>query len=144
MRLTGSPSGRRNARKLRTQMAPPEIALWQALRASEAPLRLRRQHAAGDDVLDFYCAPARLAIEVDGEAHERGDRPQQDARRDAWLASNGGRVLRYSARDVLANTEGVLTHLIRIALERLDAARGARRPPLRRLRRHLPLAGEDR
>eukprot|EP01136_Pigoraptor_vietnamica_P023035 Opistho-1_new@6312 len=87
MRLEGSEGGRRNARRLRREMTPPEIGLWLALRDNAENLRFRKQHAAGSYVLDFYCAPAKLAIEVDGEAHERGDRPERDAARDAWLAS---------------------------------------------------------
>jgi very-short-patch-repair endonuclease len=31
----------------------------------------RRQHPIGPYVLDFYCAKARLAIEIDGMSHER-------------------------------------------------------------------------
>ncbi|WP_204270871.1 DUF559 domain-containing protein, partial [Escherichia coli] len=66
-------------------------------RAAQEPAwpRFRKQHAAGPYVLDFYCAPAMLAIEVDGEAHARGDRPARDATRDAWLAEQGVKVLRY-------------------------------------------------
>src|ERR1700754_878024 len=108
MRLEGSGSGRRNAKRLRKVMTPPEIGLWLALRSNEAGLRFRKQHAAGDYVLDFYCAPARLAIEVDGEAHNRGDRPVRDTIRDAWLATRGVRTLRYPAAEVLTNLEGVV------------------------------------
>jgi very-short-patch-repair endonuclease len=89
MRLEGSDGGRRNAKRLRKEMTPPEIALWVALRRNRHALRFRKQHPAGDYVLDFYCAPARLAIEVDGEAHARGDRPARDAIRDAWLGAQG-------------------------------------------------------
>jgi very-short-patch-repair endonuclease len=64
--------------------------------------------------------PAKLAIEVDGEAHARGDRPARDAIRDEWLASQGVRVLRYPARDVLTNLEGVVRQIIAIAIERRD------------------------
>ncbi|MDT8758625.1 endonuclease domain-containing protein [Sphingomonas psychrotolerans] len=120
MRLDGSGSGRRNARRLRKEMTPPEVALWLALRANSAGLRFRKQHPAGDYVLDFYCAPAMLAIEVDGEAHARGDRPVRDATRDAWLASQGVRVLRYAASDVLSNLEGVMRQIIAVAMRRRD------------------------
>ena len=87
MRLTGSDNGRNNAKRLRKTMTAPEIGLWLALRRNDDGLRFRKQHAAGDYVLDFYCAPARLAVEVDGEAHSRGDRPMRDAVRDAWLSA---------------------------------------------------------
>ena len=45
----------------------------------------------------------RLGIEVDGEAHDRGDRPQRDASRDAHLESMGFTMLRIPAREVLGN-----------------------------------------
>jgi len=118
MRLEGSGAGRRNAKRLRQEMTPPEIALWLALRRSGDGLRFRRQHPAGNYVLDFYCAPAMLAIEVDGAAHEGGDRPARDARRDAWLASQGVQVVRYPAREVLANLDGVVRQIIAIAKDR--------------------------
>jgi very-short-patch-repair endonuclease len=120
MRLEGSGSGRRNAKRLRKEMTPPEIALWLALRRNDAGLRFRKQHGADDYVLDFYCAPARLAIEVDGEAHSCGDRPMRDAVRDAWLVTQGVRVLRYPAIDVLSNLDGVVREIIAVALERRD------------------------
>lgn len=120
MRLEGSGNGRRNARRLRKEMTPPEIGLWLALRRNLEGLRFRKQHSAGDYVLDFYCAPALLAIEVDGEAHARGDRPARDAVRDAWLASQGVRVLRYPASDVLTNLEGVVRQIIEVATHRRD------------------------
>jgi very-short-patch-repair endonuclease len=118
MRLGGSEYGKRNAKRLRKEMTPPEIGLWLALRKNEAKLHFRKQHAVDDYVLDFYCARAKLAIEVDGEAHACGDRPERDAVRDAWLASQGLRVLRYSATDVLINLDGVVRQIVSIALER--------------------------
>ncbi len=120
MRLEGSGSGRRNAKRLRKIMTPPEIGLWLALRQNDAGLRFRKQHAAGDYVLDFYCAPSRLAIEVDGEVHARGDRPVRDTLRDAWLSGQDVRVLRYPASEVLTNLEGVMQQIIAIARKRRD------------------------
>ncbi|MCM8730663.1 endonuclease domain-containing protein [Hephaestia sp. MAHUQ-44] len=105
-------------------MTPPEIALWLALRQNDAGLRFRKQYPAGDYVLDFYCAPARLAIEVDGEAHSRGDQPARDARRDAWLAVKGVAVLRYPARDVLSHLDDVVRQIVAIALDRREQPQG--------------------
>jgi len=118
MRLDGADGGRRNAKRLRQQMTPPEIGLWLALRRNEHGLRFRKQHPAGNYVLDFYCATVRLAIEVDGEAHARGDRPARDAVRDAWLSDQGVRVLRYPAEQVLTNLEGVVAQIMAIAVAR--------------------------
>ena len=118
MKLEGSLPGRNNATRLRKQMTPPEIALWLALRANDEGLRFRKQHAAGPYVLDFYCAPARLAIEVDGESHNHGNRPQRDATRDAWLVTQNIQVLRYPAREMLANLDDVVRQITSVALQR--------------------------
>ncbi|NYT42556.1 DUF559 domain-containing protein [Sphingomonas sp. R-74633] len=124
MRLDGSDDGRRNAKRLRQQMTPPEIGLWLALRGNAQGLRFRRQHPAGNYVLDFYCATARLAIEVDGEAHARGDRPERDAARDSWLSGQGVRVLRYPAEAVLNNLEGVVLQIMAVAVARRELIAG--------------------
>ena len=79
----------RNARKLRRKMTLPEVILWHSLRQRPAGLKFRRQHPTGPYVLDFFCTDARLAIEVDGEAHSFADRPQRDEARDEWLRSAG-------------------------------------------------------
>jgi very-short-patch-repair endonuclease len=72
------------ARSLRRTLSLPEAMLWVRLRgrASGSPA-FRRQHPIGPYVLDFYCAKARLAIEIDGLRHDTGDGPQRDPRRDA-------------------------------------------------------------
>ena len=67
----------RNARKLRRKMTLPEVILWHWLRQRPEGLKFRRQHPTGPYVLDFFCSDARLAIEVDGEAHSRGNRPDR-------------------------------------------------------------------
>ena len=118
MRLEGSLQGHTNAKRLRKQMTPPEIALWLALRANEEGLRFRKQHAAGPYILDFYCAPARLAIEVDGEAHNHGNRPERDATRDVWLVAQNIHVLRYPTREMLANLDDVVRQITSVALQR--------------------------
>lgn len=102
-------------------MSLPEVLLWQVLRSQPGGYRFRRQAPAGDYVLDFYCAPARLAIEVDGEAHSRGDRPGRDLVRDAWLEQRGVRVLRVRAEDVLRDLDSVVRYIL--------AEVGARFPP---------------
>lgn len=129
MRLGASNHSRQNAKHLREEMTPPEIALWLALRKNNAGLRFRKQHPAGPYVLDFYCAPALLAIKVDGEAHARDDRPDRDANRDAWLKARGVRVLRYTATDVLRHTEGVVRQTLEVAIDRRAKLQAARRPP---------------
>jgi very-short-patch-repair endonuclease len=121
------------ARQQRRQLTPPEYKLWQVLRQRPGGLRFRRQHPIGDKLsLDFFCNAAALAIEVDGEAHERGDRPVRDARRDAWVASVGIETLRIPAQEVFRNLEGVVQAIVTRAAERLappPLAQGRERSP---------------
>ena len=102
----------RRARSLRRKMTLPEVLLWQHLRHRPEGLKFRRQHPAGPYVLDFYCEEARLCVEVDGEAHDRGDTPNADARRNDWLKEAGIDTLRLAAREVLGNMDGVMQMII--------------------------------
>jgi very-short-patch-repair endonuclease len=108
-------------------MSLPEILLWRELRDRPGGLKFRRQHPSGPYTLDFYCNDARLAIEVDGEAHEHGDRPEKDLARDAWLAEAGIETLRMPAIDVLHDLESVLRTILSQATERLPPNHPARR-----------------
>jgi very-short-patch-repair endonuclease len=108
MRVKGGPRTKENARKLRRSMSLPEVLLWRELRKRLDGVQFRRQHPAGSYVLDFFCATANLAIEVDGEAHNRGDRPERDIARDDWLTRQDIRVMRVTANEVLKNLDGVL------------------------------------
>ena len=64
-------------------------------------------------VLDFYCAKAKVCIEIDGIAHDMGDRPHRDEHRDAWLAGEGIEVLRISATEVLRSPEEIAEGIVR-------------------------------
>lgn len=80
------------AKRLRRAMTLPEVILWTRLRGDGLhPLRFRRQPPIGRYVLDFYCASARLCIEVDGRAHDNTDVVARDLRRDHWLARRRSR-----------------------------------------------------
>ena len=100
------------ARALRKTMTLPEVLLWNLLRRNPEGIHFRRQHEIGDYVLDFYCASARLCIEVDGIAHDIGDRPVRDTVRDHWLEQQGIEVARIVAVDVLKSPEDVAAMLV--------------------------------
>ena len=105
MRVKGVRSAKENARKPRRSMSLPEVLLWRELRKKANGRQFRRQHPAGPYVLDFFCATSNLAIEVDGEAHSRGDRPERDVSRDDWLRAQGIQVMRIPAVEVLKNLD---------------------------------------
>jgi very-short-patch-repair endonuclease len=93
-------------------MSLPEVLLWRELRKRPHGLKFRRQQAATRYVADFYCHSANLAIEIDGEAHSRGNAPEWDVRRDSELSRQGVRVFRIPAYEVLENLEGVVQSII--------------------------------
>ena len=101
-----------NARRLRREMSLPEVLLWKELRKRPGGFKFRKQHPAGVYVLDFFCAEARLAIEVDGAAHDMGDRPERDIARDRWLGEKGVAVLRIVACDVLSDLEACVRLIV--------------------------------
>ncbi|HEY0014381.1 MAG TPA: endonuclease domain-containing protein [Allosphingosinicella sp.] len=115
----GNAASVRRARRLRRTMSLPEVLLWQVLRQRPNDLKFRRQHASGPYDLDFFCSDARLCIEVDGEAHNRGDRPARDAVRDEWLAAAGIKTLRIPATEILKNLDGVIAGILAEAAARL-------------------------
>ena len=69
----------------------------------------RRQATIGPYYVDFACHTNRLVIELDGGQHASGVQAGRDVERDAFLRSNGYRVLRFWNNDVMQNVEGVLT-----------------------------------
>ena len=101
------------ARDLRRRLTPPEARLWFAIKGGKLDgLKFRRQHPIGPYVLDFYCAAAKLAVEVDGQGHDHPDQIAADARRTAWLAAQGVAVIRFAAEDVRVNLDGVLEAIL--------------------------------
>ena len=120
----------KNARQLRRDLSLPEKLLWVRLRGAE--VRFRRQHPIGPYVLDFYCAAAKLAIEVDGTAHDFGNRPRRDEVRTEWLKHQGMEVLRIPAAEVLADPDAVADALIKMCVaEPLHHPAGLDGPPPR-------------
>ena len=104
---------RRRAKALRRDMSLPEVLLWVQIRNRlQGQLKFRRQHPVGPYILDFYCAEANFALEVDGQVHDTGTHPQRDHYRDMWLAGQGIRVLRIPAIEVLRNMDGVISMII--------------------------------
>jgi len=110
--LTGPKATVVKARNLRRDLSLPECLLWRALRLRPGGFKFRRQHPAGPYVLDFFCAGARLAVEVDGVAHDMGDRLERDSVRDQWLAAQGVTVLRIPACHVLSDVGNVIDQIV--------------------------------
>ena len=100
---------------MRRNATPAETELWRRLRrAQPGGLSFRRQHPIDRFLVDFYCADAKLVIEVDGPIHLGLQR--RDADRDRTLQAMGCTILRFSNDEVLQDVESVLQR-IRAQLE---------------------------
>jgi len=98
------------ARGMRHEPTPAEEVLWQALRNRKvAGAKFRRQFTIDRFIVDFYCAEAKLVIEVDGEIHRQQE--AEDQVRQTFLESQGFRVLRFENEEVLKRIDTVLTHI---------------------------------
>ena len=94
------------AKQLRTNMTDAERRLWYYLRGHRLQgFKFKRQQQVGAYIVDFICLHARLIVEVDGGQHVDS---QTDQVRDAWLRSQGFRIMRFWNNDVLKATDMVL------------------------------------
>ena len=121
------------ARRQRRNLSLPEALLWRELKGQRGGLRFRKQHPIRPYYADFYCAAAKLVIEIDGIAHDMGDRPVRDVERDRFLQAKGYQVPRIAASEVLADPSATAEAIVRAA------------SPLRQSLRdcHLPINGEE-
>ena len=87
------------SRVLRKNMTPEEKKLWYQF-LKPLPVTVNRQKVIGNYIVDFYCAEAKVVIELDGSQHFESE---EDQKRDAYLNSLGIRVLRYWNRDLHEN-----------------------------------------
>jgi very-short-patch-repair endonuclease len=137
-RFDRTPQKTAQARRLRVSATPVERILWSRLKSAEIEGQsFRRQHPLGPCILDFYCAAARLCIELECEQHGRARVAARDQRRDRWLQEKGILVLRFSNTDVRGNLSGVLDAIAHHVLER----RPQQTPSRRASRSDLPLSG---
>jgi very-short-patch-repair endonuclease len=105
------------AKQLRTEMTPPERKLWSMLRACRLQgIKFVRQMAFGPYyVADFAARAQCLVVELDGDSH--AGREEYDARRTAYMESEGFRVIRFTNSEIMSNPEGVARAIL-IALGR--------------------------
>ena len=99
-----SPQARRG-RQLRNDMSKAEWKVWSRLRDRQlAGFKFRRQYPIGPYFADFVCLAARLVVEIDGDQHD----DLHDARRDAYIADRGFRVLRIPVTELDDSVDDVV------------------------------------
>ncbi len=96
------------ARELRRNMTEAEQKLWWLLRRKQlAGFRFRRQATLGPYIADFFCAKAKLVVELDGAPHTSDSQISHDDRRTRWMTANGLRVVRFTNREVFEDPDRI-------------------------------------
>jgi len=99
-------------RNLRRNQTEEEKELWRALRGRQfAGFKFRRQHAVGGHILDFYCANAKLAVELDGFQHGLPEGLQHDETREKFLIEHDIETLRFWNHQWRKNRDGCLLEI---------------------------------
>ncbi|MBP3500826.1 MAG: DUF559 domain-containing protein [Oscillospiraceae bacterium] len=87
-------------------MTPWERRLWYDF-LRDYPVRFQRQKAIGNYIADFYCAKARLVIELDGGGRYTAEQAGKEALRTKDLESMNLTVVRICNLDIDRNFSGV-------------------------------------
>ena len=98
------------ARALRKNMTKEEKHLWYDFLRGY-PVRFVRQKVLGKYIADFYCAKAKLVVELDGSGHYTEEGELYDKERTEFLKQYGIKVIRIPNNELNANFNGVCEHI---------------------------------
>jgi very-short-patch-repair endonuclease len=114
---------RNRAKQLRQTMTRAETLLWRYLKANRVDgLGFRRQVPLRNYIADFACLSVKLIVELDGKSHDFQERQKADQYRDAFFASEGFQVLRFTNEQVMSNLEGVVQAIRQAASSRTSGS----------------------
>ena len=109
------------AKKLRKEMTKEERHLWYDFLRTY-PVRFYRQKVLGKYIADFYCAKAKLVIELDGSQHYDEENAQKDAERTTFLNEYGITVVRIPNNVFNKNFEDVCLYIDTLVKQSLEAS----------------------
>ena len=115
-----------NARTLRKEMTPQERHLWYDFLRSY-PVKFYKQRIIGPYIVDFYCASAKLVVEINGSQHYDEQGLAYDAKRTEFLVELGLKVLCFSNAEVNTQFQAVCEAIHNTVCERL---KGPSPPPV--------------
>ena len=107
-----------NAKALRKNMTKEERHLWYDFLRTY-PVRFLRQKVIDNYIADFYCAKARLVVELDGGGHYTPEQAKKDASRTNDLAAINLAVVRICNLDIDRNFLGVCQYIDRMVQQSL-------------------------
>ncbi|MBQ8515188.1 MAG: DUF559 domain-containing protein [Ruminococcus sp.] len=98
------------AQLLRKSMTKEECHLWYDF-LRNYPVKFTRQKVLGQCIADFYCAKARLIIELDGSHHFGEDDFEHDIERNKYLEQFGLTVLHIPNNEINHNFNAVCDYI---------------------------------
>lgn len=101
-----------NAQALRKNMTDEERRLWYCF-FKRLSVTVNRQKVIGRYIVDFYCAEAKLVIEIDGSQHYNEEEKRKDEIRTKYLNGLGLIVLRYSNLEINRDFESVCQDILK-------------------------------
>ncbi len=111
MNKYNNPKLTKYAQELRKNMTKEELKLWcNCLKNSAKPFH--RQKVIGSYIVDFYCASAKVVVEIDGTQHYLDDGIESDTVRDEYLKGLGLTVLRYSNYEINEHFDSVCADIM--------------------------------
>ena len=99
-----------NARNLRKNKTKEDRHLWYDF-LRFYPVKFLRQKILGKYIVDFYCAEAKLIVELDGSQHYEDKGMKYDTERTIYLEQYGVRVLRIPNNEVSRNFSGLCEYI---------------------------------
>ena len=105
------------ARMLRKEMTPQEKHLWFGF-LRHYPVKIYRQKIMNNFIVDFYCAKARLVIELDGSQHYTEDGLAHDSERTNILNALGLMIIRFPNTEIDNNFSSVCNKIDNIIKSR--------------------------
>ena len=106
------------ARMLRRNMTQEERKLWYEF-LRYYPVPFQKQKILGQYIVDFYCAKAKLVIELDGSQHYTKTGVEKDAERTAYLEQYGLKIVRIPNKTVHQNFSGVCKYIEQLVKKRI-------------------------
>jgi leucyl-tRNA synthetase len=108
-----------HAREMRHPQTPAEATLWHTLRNRKFKYKFRHQHPIDRFIPDFYCAEAKLLIEVDGASHFEPEQMEYDKLRTEYLEELGYKVIRFTNDEVKFNIQGAIGEILKTVESRI-------------------------
>ena len=107
------------ARKLRREMTRHERHLWYDFLRTY-PIKIYKQRIIGNYIADFYCASAKLVIELDGSQHFTDEGIENDQIRDEFMRELGLTILRFTNFDIDRNFINICNQIDSIIKEKIN------------------------